>query len=239
MFPDQADINLDNDLDGVRRFFANSVAVKKQLIRLNAILEENLAAQAEQHRLTGLPLILFNKESPNKQNKLLSNYLYAWAVAKGFLKPISICALGFDEFAALLRLGYVFKDPGSGNVPHGEWSHLIQLWCLLEANEEIPFLSTSVPELLRRLGSAHELAWINTFEFVKGYYSHSNPGTNNFLSVTNFNHYILHGEGKQTVPLLSALLRGRETKRMNQSPEVSKAKQQEILATLQRLKIVM
>lgn len=150
-------------------------AVAKQLNKLSNILEEAL------RDMKLLDTDLSIKKKPDKEYtsnyKLISTIMEDWAQKNGFnqtrlvhclqiseskkervqieLPPISPIVFGQlkgSTFRGVLQsLGYIFKDIGV-SVRHGEFTHFLALYAIVELNKENQFLKYPVIELYKKMG---------------------------------------------------------------------------------------
>lgn len=211
----------ENDILAIAEFLANKDAVLVQLGKLERILKERkdkmIAAGKHEE---------FNEENPGeyKHNKILSSFLYDWAKDNKFG--------GYAKFmteqdqvviAKLFQQMLLFKDVAFRGPIHGEWTHFLQWYCLVEANTDAQFLKTAPAKLLAWLGENRNTLWDKTFEgdTLANRSSLFNP-LFDARSFDKFNEYLLSNECKNLFPTLHEFVYSRSLKEVpNVSPGIT------------------
>ena len=137
--PSPAD--LVTDLERISRFFLNEAAVKKQLAKLEQALEVEAGERIGANKL-------FKDYVPNqpyKHQKLLSAFFKSWGSANGFNGWKALDGHQTNQsFYQTLFDGLLFKDSHFRSPiksKHGEYSHLLLWYCLVEQNNDEKFLT--------------------------------------------------------------------------------------------------
>lgn len=208
-----------NDIEAIKRFLKNPTAVNKQLSKLEKILEERAGVRFDAAHAI---LLDYQEGKPLRHNKLLSGYLREWAETNGFSGYVKLTKfMNENEFAALLVNKSLFKDTTFRGTQHGEWTHFIQIWCIVEYHRETAFLSCTPAALYARIGkeklkNKSPDYWLQTFEFTSEHNSNideSNlPVQKLATSVLKFNAYLQSEFCNTQYPVLSQLIKGREAK---------------------------
>jgi hypothetical protein len=130
-----------------------------------AALEKNLYREAELKNLFSNPELRETLFDDNKlpRFKLISDMLYNWARNNGFESTFAKISrlVPAKTFQNMLQAGMLFKDSG---VPilHGEWTHFIQWYILIEENKRNPYLKNNPQDLFRLLGNDRAKAQTST-----------------------------------------------------------------------------
>lgn len=98
----------------------------------------------------------YHNPEDNKGHKILSSYFYHWALENGFNPNKYAKLVKFIElpiFISILKDKIIFKDKGAGG-DHGAWSHIAQLYYIIEENKLNKFLQQHPSEIYSHLGKA-------------------------------------------------------------------------------------
>jgi len=204
--------DLQQDIINVGLFLRDNQKVQEQLLKLEKILEnraEELSLLDPNHKTLAQNTI----DNPNKNKKFLSNYFKEWLSDNNFQYTKLDKDLSGQEFHSMLTKLTLFKDKQFGQQDHGEWTHLIQWWCVIEANRSNPFLKNTPQDLYRWVGTQKDEIWAFTFEDA-GVKSKFNPF--DFRTVTTLSKYLISAEFGKTCPLLQQLIASRVQKRETQ-----------------------
>jgi hypothetical protein len=195
-------------MDEVENFFADTTAMKKQLAKLEVQLETRAG---DRYDPVNRKLGDYVAGAVLQHRKLLSGYFRQWAAENGFLGIVKInSSMSTKDFASLLSSQSLFKDTAFRGTEHGEWSHLIQWWCLVEQHKEKPFLSIEPAELYRLIGE-HD----GVYDFMKSHWLkvfEGLPQKHTLRSVFDLNIYLQSADSMYQFPVLCQLITGREVK---------------------------
>jgi hypothetical protein len=199
---DDSDSTKSKDCDAIQQFLQNLPAVSIQLYRLNGILTELAKEEATVDPKTGR--FIFPR-------RFLSNYFKDWAREHQFSGIEKMIDFGENNvFFSALANGKLLKDKFFGGSAHGEWTHFIQWWCLVEENKRKPFLTNPPDQLLRWIGSRAPDQWSDCFEL--GVHAGA-PFKRGFGSVFECHATLMSPDAQQHLPVLHQALQEREKKR--------------------------
>lgn len=153
-----------------------------------------------------------------KHYKSLSSYLCEWAKENKFRGYAKLQqSLNPNIFFSVLKTGSLFKDKVFRHSSHGEWSHFIQWWCIVEhnrakRNNNCTFLLNEPAKLLCYLGeisyqkggkqlNALFDPWTYTFESGEG-----------FRTPDTLHSFLCSDIAKNNFPILHHLISGRDRK---------------------------
>lgn len=208
------------DLIKIVLFLSDPENVIPYLNKLEKILEEKAKTLevngVKQYDEQNKKFIAYEDNKPLKHHKLLSNYLSQWAKENGFEGITKIYKLlpGNTFFKMLEQGRSPTIDKGARAIEqHGEWSHFLQLWCVMEHNNDLTNsneqLTCKVPDLLGWIGKQKGLIWKKTFD------SEHDPEhwpVTGFRVPNDLNKYLSGDDAKVKLPVLHQLIKGREAK---------------------------
>jgi hypothetical protein len=156
----------------VHKILKDAPLMQKQLKKLNSELAQ--IAQQEGRYNPATPekgLLDFQPSKKYAHKKLLTNFFRHWATENGFKGAVSLTSFeSSEQFIKHLQDGQlILKDKVFQGLPHGQFSHMIQWYCLVEAlkaNE--PIVPSVFLTLLQRFGEKDPEFWFYCFEYGPG-----------------------------------------------------------------------
>lgn len=200
------------DIIKIALFLNDTDAVKSQLSKLEEILEERAASRWDPNKKS---LIDYQTNKPLDHKKFFSNYLYEWAKENNFPNYAKIYKkIDPNAFLDALKLSSLIIDKAFRGIQHGEWIHIIQVWCFSEYDKEMKknnqtFISNSPPDIIKWIGHQESSVWDNTFDEVNSYDYWPKSGWRNPFEGSNF---FASRECADKFPILHQLIVGRALK---------------------------
>lgn len=204
----------ERDILNIVRFLCNPEKVKTQLKKMEEALKEKAGEKFVNNKLVD-----YQPDKYYKHYKFFSDYLKEWAKENGFMGWSKLGKfLDGNEFRFILKSQTLFKDKQFRSDKHGEFTHAIQLFCLLEYYKDEKkqgrhFLNNDPITLLKWIGEQdakpYEMQtliniWEHTFD------SDSVKLDKSFFTAPeHLNSYLIGDEAKVLFPLLNQLLLGR------------------------------
>lgn len=131
-----------------KRIFKHLDTLEKELQYFAKNAKKILVAAQNENSLFALPAA--SSDKPYSRQKILSEFLYNWALSEGFNQEKYAkvnSSLGDDEFLGLLKNKIVFKDAGT-DFMHGYWPHLLQFYLIsAECKSNKNFLQHSLLDI--------------------------------------------------------------------------------------------
>ncbi|KTD08591.1 LirA/MavJ family T4SS effector [Legionella jamestowniensis] len=194
------------------------------LLELEKKLQEFSKKHGKKHLLTSFFLSYFQDngfnqggeafcidKSQEQETRKLVNLPSCLPEVYGLLPDSSFAGI-------LISQGYMFKDPGA-DVAHGEFSHLFQLYVIMEEHKQRPFLENNPVDLLRvsaSLRNDHDFTpWIYIFDLTRPDFSSPIYWNTELLKISEqyFKNADLTMRIDSTLPLIHELLTKRANKR--------------------------